>query len=138
VDLKSPPWWDWWFVRLSDNHRLRAIVRACFAPLLACEWKFELRFIRVFEVSESTWLMKYYVHAMQNCWNWKQLGRKWTSFQAMPENSERWSWGDVDCTKTRLPTRLPATGNARSPSVNRRVSRITCCKFQRMGSTTKV
>jgi len=31
--------------------------------------------------------------------NWKQLGRKWsgkeTSFEVVPENSQRWSWGDV-------------------------------------------
>ena len=112
-------------------------------PSLACEWKFELRYIRVFRVSESTWLINHYVHAIQNCWNWKQERNGHDKRDKFSGDSGKqqalqlgWPWRlAADCPRGGY---LPATGNARYHTGNRRIRWITSCKFQRIGSTTKI
>jgi len=48
------------------------------------------------------------------------------SFEAVSKNRQRWRWGDVG--RQTVQRRHRATGNARSPTVDSRVRRITSCE----------
>jgi len=52
------------------------------------------------------------------------MNKKIDKFEAVLKNSQRWSWGDVGL----FQRRLPATGNARSPTADSRLRRITSCE----------